>query len=72
MYPKSNYHPVSGCKLFPCQNAYYLPDDIQTKATLQTDLICTLGSDANAKREEVAEEDSAEERFPRIMVTTGN
>ncbi|CAK7568465.1 MAG: hypothetical protein SEPTF4163_006457 [Sporothrix epigloea] len=36
--------PISGCDPFPCNNAYYLPDDVQTKTTEQTKLIVTLGS----------------------------
>jgi len=35
---------VSGCVNFPCNDAYYHPDDVQTKATAATDLICTLDS----------------------------
>ncbi|KAI1853785.1 hypothetical protein JX265_003881 [Neoarthrinium moseri] len=34
---------ISGCLLFPCNTAYYLPDDVQTVTTLETELICTLG-----------------------------
>ncbi|KAK3378520.1 DNase1 protein [Podospora didyma] len=43
MYPASAEEPFSGCDLFPCNFAYYLPDDVQTRATHETDLICTLG-----------------------------
>ncbi|KAI0403181.1 hypothetical protein F4802DRAFT_317510 [Xylaria palmicola] len=34
----------SGCTVFPCNKAYYHPDDVQTVATSQVDLICTLGT----------------------------
>ncbi|KAL2018323.1 hypothetical protein VTK56DRAFT_926 [Thermocarpiscus australiensis] len=34
---------VSGCDVFPCASAYYLPDDVQTQSTAESDLICTLG-----------------------------
>lgn len=34
---------VSGCTSFPCNTAYYHPDDIQTVATKETNLITTLG-----------------------------
>lgn len=44
LFPASSYEPMSGCENFPCNDAYYLPDDIQTKATMESDLICTLGS----------------------------
>ncbi|KAL7953183.1 hypothetical protein V8C34DRAFT_297639 [Trichoderma compactum] len=44
MFPAESYEPMSGCVNFPCNNAYYLPDDIQTKATMESDLITTLGS----------------------------
>lgn len=44
MWPVNTKEPKSGCDSFPCNNAYYLPDDIQTKVTHETDLITTLGS----------------------------
>lgn len=47
MYPASSKSPTSGCADFPCDNAYYLWDDVQTKVTPETDLICTLGSGAS-------------------------
>jgi hypothetical protein len=34
----------SGCAVFPCNTAYYLPDDVQTVTTTETELYCTLGS----------------------------
>jgi hypothetical protein len=34
----------SGCKVFPCNTAYYLPDDVQTVTTPDVDIICTLGN----------------------------
>jgi hypothetical protein len=33
----------SGCDVFPCNNIYWLPDDVQTKVTTSKDLMCTLG-----------------------------
>lgn len=45
LFPVSQRKPTSGCDLFPCAFAYYLPDDVQTQATDETDLICTLGGD---------------------------
>jgi hypothetical protein len=43
MYPASAGSPISGCENFPCNNAYYLPDDIQTKSTTENHIITTLG-----------------------------
>ena len=51
MFPMQDTKHTSGCNPFPCNNAYYLPDDLQTKTTTETDLICTLGSGYIAKRE---------------------
>lgn len=55
MYPAASPNtPVSGCNPFPCNNAYYLPDDVQTKVTDQTSIIVTLGSgstNATTKRD---------------------
>jgi len=43
MYPSGDATPTSGCKTFPCNNAYYVWDDVQTKATQEKDIVCTLG-----------------------------
>lgn len=51
MYPAGGAAPTSGCKTFPCNNAYYVWDDVQTKATNEKDLICTLGDSALESRE---------------------
>ncbi|ERT01757.1 DNAse1 protein [Sporothrix schenckii 1099-18] len=55
MYPADAPNtPTSGCNPFPCNNAYYLPDDVQTKVTDQTNLIVTLGSgSANTTKRDV-------------------
>ncbi|KAI0398140.1 DNase1 protein [Xylariaceae sp. FL0594] len=34
----------SGCKVFPCNTAYYAPDDPMTRASRETDFIVTLGT----------------------------
>ncbi|KAL2760726.1 hypothetical protein ACRALDRAFT_1059517 [Sodiomyces alcalophilus JCM 7366] len=47
MYPLEAQTPTSGCEEFPCDNAYYVWDDVQTKVTPETDLVCTLGSGAS-------------------------
>ncbi|KAK2593853.1 hypothetical protein QQS21_008430 [Conoideocrella luteorostrata] len=44
MWPANGESPMSGCLVFPCGNAYWLPDDIQTKVTSEHDLITTLGA----------------------------
>lgn len=44
MWPAVARTPMSGCEVFPCDNAYWLPDDIQTKVTNEVDLWTTLGS----------------------------
>lgn len=44
MWPVKAHEPMSGCEVFPCNNAYYLPDDVQTKVTEEVDLISTLGA----------------------------
>lgn len=36
--------PMSGCEVFPCDNAYWVWDDVQTKVTHDTELMTTLGS----------------------------
>ncbi|KAI1771933.1 hypothetical protein F4818DRAFT_444930 [Hypoxylon cercidicola] len=49
MYPASQLsalvkEAVSGCLVFPCNTAYYQPDEVQTVTTKETDLIVTLGN----------------------------
>lgn len=43
MYPAKAKWPVSGCEVFPCDNCYILPDDVQTKTTFEDHIITTLG-----------------------------
>lgn len=43
MWPASALKPTSGCQLYPCANAYYVWDDVQTKVTPETVLVTTLG-----------------------------
>lgn len=43
MWPAETKTPMSGCETFPCDNCYWLPDDVQTKVTHEVDLITTLG-----------------------------
>ena len=44
IWPTKSGWPISGCETFPCNNCYRLPDDNQTKTTLELDLISTLGT----------------------------
>lgn len=44
MWPVKSRVPMSGCEVFPCDNAYWVWDDVQTKVTDETDLITTLGA----------------------------
>ena len=50
MWPAESETPTSGCTGFPCGNAYYLSDDVQTRSTTETDLICTLGLGQSQRR----------------------
>lgn len=63
MFPEMSDDYRSGCNPFPCNNAYYLPDDVQTKTTEETDLVCTLGRGYIAKRDEVAPRENVARRF---------
>ncbi|KAL7625371.1 hypothetical protein AAE478_004588 [Parahypoxylon ruwenzoriense] len=55
---------VSGCLIFPCATAYYLPDDIQTVTTKETDLVVTLGNSAS----DLAARETAPKLVPRNYV----
>ncbi|KAI0380811.1 hypothetical protein F5Y04DRAFT_92274 [Hypomontagnella monticulosa] len=61
MYPASQLKTkiksvVSGCLVFPCNTAYYAPNDIQTVTTKETDLIVTLGNSKVSGRDLEEEE----------------
>ncbi|KAI1812315.1 hypothetical protein GGS20DRAFT_587607 [Poronia punctata] len=43
-FPAESKSPVSGCKVYPCDRAYYGPDDKQTLSTPETHMICHLGT----------------------------
>ncbi|XXH00545.1 Anaphase-promoting complex subunit 8 [Hypoxylon texense] len=52
MYPATQVNSlvkelVSGCTNFPCNTAYYQPDEIQTVSTDEVDLVVTLGNSAS-------------------------
>lgn len=68
MYPvsesnKATQSSFSGCKVFPCNTAYYQPDDVQTAWTEDVDLIVTLGSYADLESRDVESQ-----YFPRKFV----
>ncbi|KAG5913306.1 hypothetical protein E4U42_001295 [Claviceps africana] len=44
MWPIESKWPMSGCEVWPCDNAYWLWDDVQTKVTTETDFMVTLGT----------------------------
>jgi hypothetical protein len=44
MYPAQSKCPTSGCDHFPCDNAYYVWDDVQTKVTEEDHIITVLGN----------------------------
>ncbi|PHH74609.1 hypothetical protein CDD83_4545 [Cordyceps sp. RAO-2017] len=44
MWPMESQTPMSGCEVFPCNNCYWLSDDVQTKVTEEKDLMTTLGA----------------------------
>lgn len=68
IYPANSPNtPVSGCTSFPCNNAYYHPDDIQTKSSDQTEFIVTLGSGSSSKRDVNGLADTGK-NFPRNLV----
>ncbi|KAG5932258.1 hypothetical protein E4U53_001408, partial [Claviceps sorghi] len=39
MWPIISQWPMSGCEFWPCDNAYWLWDDVQTKVTTETDFM---------------------------------
>ncbi len=65
IYPKVSKKPSSGCQSYinGCAHAYYQPDDIQTKSTTESDLVCTVGT------KETSADDVVERRHPRHFVT---
>jgi hypothetical protein len=50
IFPLHSNTPVSGCQTFPCANAYNKWDDVATKATDSSELVCLLGSLTNERR----------------------
>lgn len=71
IYPTESESPVSGCQTFACDNAYYLPDDVQTKSSSSSSFVVTLGAGPlSLTSTKVKARD--EELFPREAVTNPN
>ncbi|KAM7204211.1 DNase1 protein [Rhypophila sp. PSN 637] len=68
MWPADEEEPVSGCVVFPCNFAYYLPDDVQTRATLDTNLFCSLGSRDGSTIDRRSFDFDSSPTFPRDFV----
>jgi len=50
IFPANSNTPTSGCQTFPCDNAYNAPDDVQTKSTTESDLVCLIGNLSNERK----------------------
>ena len=61
--PSSSSTPVSGCQTAICANRYNVWDDVATKATKSTNLVCLIGNLANPERRRQAQV------YPRSFVT---
>lgn len=68
MYPADTEEPMSGCQTFACGNAYYMPDDVQTKSTTSNHIVVTLGAGPMA----VSTKRDASENHPREALTDPN
>lgn len=53
MWPASDPSNTSGCKSFPCDNVYVLPDDVQTKTTKDSHIIVTMHKNGAASKRDV-------------------
>jgi len=71
IYPTESESPVSGCQTFACDNAYYLPDDVQTKSSSSSSFVVTLGAGPLSTSKKVKAR-GEEEVFPREAVTNPN
>lgn len=68
MWPFDSEWPVSGCTDFACPNAYYLPDDIQTKSTPSNHIVVALGGGPM----ELSTKRAVAENHPRAALTDPN
>jgi len=83
MYPAVAKEPTSGCERYPCGNAYYQPNDKQTKVTQESHIVTTLGGtsydfdsdsdsdsdwDSDSDSDGEYEKRSVEESYPREAV----
>jgi len=68
IFPKNSNEPLAGCQEFPCDNAYNVwNDDLATKATLETDFVCTIGTLETQRRRGAV----AEAKMRRVAPLTG-
>jgi hypothetical protein len=51
LYPKESCSPVSGCEMYDqfCDAAYYNPEDVLTRSTSESTLVCTVGTPETKK-----------------------
>lgn len=61
IFPADDIETVSGCESFPCAHVYEQANDIQTKSTSTTSLICLLGTAPTSTRRRGAVADAARE-----------
>jgi len=50
IFPASTNAPVSGCANFPCAHVYVNSNDVQTQASSDSALVCTLGTASTQRR----------------------
>lgn len=68
MYPLSAQTPTSGCDQWPCPEAYWLWDDVQTRVTEETELVCTLGNNGIVSIDNDDKQDAAPTKVKRDFV----
>ncbi|KAF6787096.1 DNase1 protein [Colletotrichum musicola] len=68
MYPLESKTPTSGCDNYPCPDkAYYQWDDVQTRVTDETELVCTFGNNGVVSIQE-DDDDAAAAKVKRDYV----
>ncbi|KAK3685973.1 hypothetical protein B0T22DRAFT_482889 [Podospora appendiculata] len=77
IWPVKEPDNISGCNPFPCDRAYYAPNDQQTRTTWENDFIVTLGTPDNFRASfvraplpvvESSAEEEEEEEEPEVVV----
>jgi len=61
IFPADDAETVSGCATFPCAHVYEQANDIQTKSTSTTSLVCLLGTAPTSTRRRGAVAEAARE-----------